>query len=92
MDNLFENDNYTVTVGDFDGKVTFHGGEYTSGYVVTNKNTGVREVFTPQYPDAVASAEQLDLAIEHSSWKWIRIQQETDLIMKEEDHGPQEVH
>ena len=91
-DILFENKNYIIESGAFDGKVTFHGGEYTYGYLVRNKNTGVAEVYTPQYPDAVASAEQLDLAIEAESWKWIRIQREADLIAKEEDFGPQEVH
>ena len=76
MDNnepVFENERYVVDIGDFPEVARIHGSGYVRGYVVRNKETGVEECFTPSYPDAVAAAEQLDLAIANSVWKWVRI-------------------
>lgn len=82
---LFENDNYEVVVAD-NIHVENHGAIYSVGYAVTNKDTGVDEVFTNTLPDAIGAAEQLDLAMENEVWKWMRINQEADDLEKKEVH------
>lgn len=77
---LFENKWYMVCATVFDFPVKSHGGEYASGYSVINKVTGMTEVNTPQLPDAIAAAEQLDLAMEEEPWKWARLQSESQVV------------
>ena len=71
---LFENEHYYVEPGPFQGEVTSHGGKFVYGYLVISKATEVTEIMTPQLPDAIAAAEQLDISMETETWKWIRIQ------------------
>lgn len=85
---IFENDRYAVTIGQFPNSVELHGGHYDGGYIITNKETGVQEVYTAQYPDAIAAAEQLDISVEQAVWKWIRINHETDQVEKGEAEAP----
>lgn len=78
MSDIFhENENYIVTMGNFGNPVESHGGHYTHGYLVINTKTGVVEIETPQLPDAIAVAEQLDVALTQEPWKWMRAQQES---------------
>ena len=80
LDNpVFENERYGIITGDFSGPVKFHGGEYNYGYKVINLTTGVVEVNTPQLPDAIAAAEQLDIACANETWKWARINFEAEM-------------
>jgi hypothetical protein len=72
---VFSNERYEVTVGDFTSPVRSNGCEFTRGYVVTNKVTGVVEFQVPQYPESIAAAEQLDIALETKPWEWVRKQQ-----------------
>ena len=77
---VFENERYRVIVTAFPGTVKSHGGEYFEGYASVNKETGIAEVYSAQMPDAIAAAEQLDIAMDQQSWSWIRIQAEADGI------------
>lgn len=94
LDNpVFQNERYGVILGDFPGVVKFHGGEYTSGYCIINKDTGVTEVCTPQLPDAIAAAEQLDIACANETWKWARINFEAEMYGEAQGPtGPAGVH
>ncbi len=71
---IFENDNYTVTAGEFTSPVRSNGCEFTEGYLVTNKVTGIVEFQIPQMPEAFAAAEQLDIAMVQRPWEWVRKQ------------------
>ena len=79
---MFENDRYVVTVEEYEYPVTAHGAQYSSGYAVTNKQYAVQEVLTTQLPDAIAAAEQLDIALDNETWKWVRITHDADAINK----------
>lgn len=72
MTSIFENEHYYVFVGEFNAPVKSNGGEYTRGYIVTNKATGVVEFQVPQQPEAIAAAEQLSMALEQKPWEWAR--------------------
>lgn len=91
MDNetLFDNGRYYVQtrIMPVELAVTAHGAKHVHVYAVTNKETGVDEVLTPSYPDAVAAAEQLDIAVENAVWKWMRIQADAEDMAKAEEAG-----
>jgi hypothetical protein len=94
LDNtIFENERYYITTCDLpvEQAVSVHGGKYTYVYAVVNKVHEVPEVFTPSYPDAVAAAEQLDIACANEVWKWSRIQSDAD-AMEVAAGSPPDVH
>ena len=69
---VFENDRYIVTVDDFTAPMRNNGCDYTRGYVITNKATGVVELQLVQLPEAIAAAEQLDVALLKEPWSYVR--------------------
>jgi hypothetical protein len=95
---LFENERYIVLQTEFPHPVKTHGGMYDQGYSAINRETGVAEVFSAQLPDAIAAAEQLDIAMETQPWKWVRIQASADSVNPDgtpkDPEGPvdQEIH
>lgn len=92
-DSLYENERYRVVLGEFPQAIELHGGQYERGYIIINKETEVEEVYTAQYPDAIAAAEQLDISVEAKVWKWIRINHDADIVDAEEKAGIEpEVH
>lgn len=86
-DVCFENERYMVYPTYFpeDIVVENHGATYLAGYAVENKTTDIVEVYTPQLPDAIGTAEQLDMAMEQQPWAWMRIQAEADSAQEEPD-------
>jgi hypothetical protein len=88
---IFENEYYTVTVGDFTSPVRSNGCEFTRGYLVTNKETGVVEFQIPQMPESFAAAEQLSIAMEERPWEWVRKQKEPPKV-NPDGSSPEEVH
>ena len=89
---VFENERYVVVVDEFPEAVMRDGATYFRGYVVANRETDVDEFYAPMLPDAIAAAEQLDVAMEQSVWKWIRIQAQAQALDEAEEPGPREVH
>lgn len=69
---VFENERYVVYVANFLEPVKNNGAQFTSGYAVENRATGVVEFMIPQLPEAISAAEQLDMAMEQAPWKWAR--------------------
>lgn len=91
---VFENERYFVIVTEFPGTVLAHGADYFHGYAVINKQTEVEEVYVTTLPDAIASAEQLDLALENEPWAWVRVESDAAKLdrPKRTEAGPEEVH
>lgn len=71
-DVLFVNDHYYVEVEVWRTPVRSNGYDYTEGYSVTNRETEITEFRMPQLPEAIAAAEQLDIAMTTKSWEWQR--------------------
>lgn len=67
--NLFENERYVVNHSQEAGAVRSAGFDYFAAYNVVNKETDVVEYRVPQLPEAIAVAEQLDLAMTTQPWR-----------------------
>lgn len=73
---LHENENYVVMVEEYDEPVQFAGAPYDAAYAVLNRGTDVVEFLTPQLPNAISVAEQLDMALTMKDWEWMRAAQD----------------
>lgn len=87
---VFENEYYEVKVGDFAVGpepcfAMVYGAKYIRGYKVYNKKTGVVESITPQYAEALGTAEGLAAAIDAEVWMWARAASRANLDMAREE-------
>ena len=87
---VFENKNYTIVAGPFAATVRSNGSDFEEGYSVINKVTGIVEFRVPQMAEAIAAAEQLDMAMETRPWEWAR--KKTEPAEVNPDGSPKEVH
>jgi len=88
---IFGNERYAVYLGEFESPVRSNGSEFTRGYKVVNKEYEVVEFQIPQMPEALAAAEQLDMAMEQKPWEWARKKEER-IAVNPDGSSPSEVH
>lgn len=68
---VYENDTYVIVPESFaDGDIRQQGVVYKAAYMVINKETDVMEYASPQLPDAISSADQLNMLLKTRPWEW----------------------
>lgn len=68
----YENTHYTVSQSNLShDPVVIMGGTYKSFYVVTNRATGIEELYTPSLTEAILYAASAGHQLTTKPWEWL---------------------